>query len=179
MKTRISINTAASICQIRALFTGVGGGSTIAQQLAKNTLLSDERSILRKYQELTMSIAIEQTYTKGFESLTCILTQCISVRMHLVLEAARVYFNKSPNDLDLAESAMLIGLLPAPVRIRRRGNAQYAKRQQTTVLSRMVTNGYIAEQKSAALAEELKYGAGASQVDSGEHRILQKWSSLN
>lgn len=153
---------------VRALFTGVGGGSTITQQLAKNTLLSDERSIFRKYQELTMSIAIEQTYTKDQILDMYLNSVYFGENAFGIEEAARVYFNKSPSDLDLAESAMLIGLLPAPSAYSPiSGNTQYAKRQQTTVLSRMVTNGYITEeQKSAALAEELKYGAGASQVNS-------------
>lgn len=159
----------------RSLFNNVstgsitGGGSTITQQLAKNTLLSEQQTIFRKYQELTISIAIEQKYTKD---------QILDMYLNSVFfggttfgidEAAKFYFNKSPKDLDLAESAMLVGILPAPNAYSPTlGSPTYAKERQTTVLSRMVTNHYISEdQKQAALAETLSYAA-PTQPDQGE-----------
>lgn len=148
---------------MRAAFTRVGGGSTITQQLAKNTLLSDERSFLRKYQELAISVAIEQNYTKD-EILTMYLNSVFYGENAFGIEdAAKAYYNKAPKDLDLAESAMLIGLLPAPNAYSPiSGNAEYAKERQTTVLTRMVRNGYITEEeKTAALAQELVYSEGA------------------
>lgn len=148
---------------LRAAFTRVGGGSTITQQLAKNTLLSDERSFLRKYQELAISVAIEQNYTKD-EILTMYLNSVFyGENAFGIEEAARAYFNKTPADLDLAESAMLIGLLPAPNAYSPiSGTPEYAKERQTTVLTRMVRNGFITEEeKTAALAQELVYGEGA------------------
>lgn len=152
----------------RAAFTRVGGGSTITQQLAKNTLLTDDRNLLRKYQELFMSIAIEQHYSKD-EILTMYLNSVYyGENAFGIEEAARVYFNKSPKDLDLAESAMLIGILPAPSAYSPiSGTMEYAKQRQNTVLTRMVTNGYITEeQKTAALAQELVYGEGAKSENS-------------
>ena len=149
---------------LRAAFTGVGGGSTLTQQLVKNTLLTDDHNYLRKYQELFMSIAVEQNYSKD-EILTMYLNSVYyGENAFGIEEAAKAYFNKTPKDLDLAESAMLVGLLPAPSAYSPiSGNATYAKQRQTTVLTRMVTNGYITEeQKTAALAKELSYGAGAS-----------------
>lgn len=147
----------------RALFTRVGGGSTITQQLAKNTVLSDERSVLRKYQELAVAIAIEQNYSKD-EILAMYLNSVYyGENAFGIDEAARVYFKKSPKDLTLAESSMLIGILPAPSAYSPiSGNMDYAKQRQNTVLSRMVTNGYITEdEKKAAQAETLSYGEGA------------------
>ena len=152
----------------RAAFTRVGGGSTITQQLAKNTLLSDQQTFLRKYQELFMSIAIEQHYTKD-QILEMYLNSVYYGENSFGIEdAAKAYYNKSPKDLDLAESAMLIGLLPAPSAYSPiSGNAEYAKERQTTVLTRMVNNGYItSEEKSTALAQELAYGEGASKSNS-------------
>jgi len=147
----------------RALFTRVGGGSTITQQLAKNTVLSDERSVLRKYQELAVAIAIEQNYSKD-EILAMYLNSVYyGENAFGIDEAARVYFKKSPKDLTLGESSMLIGILPAPSAYSPiSGNVEYAKQRQNTVLTRMVNNGYITEeQKKAAQAEELVYGEGA------------------
>lgn len=152
----------------RAAFTRVGGGSTITQQLAKNTVLSDQRSLLRKYQELAISIAIEQNYSKD-EILEMYLNSVYyGENAFGIEEAATAYFNKSPKDLDLAESSMLVGLLPAPSAYSPiSGSMEYAKQRQTTVLTRMVNNKYISEeQKTAALAQELAYGEGAGNVDS-------------
>lgn len=135
------------------------GGSTLTQQLAKNTVLTSDRNFLRKYQELSIAIAIEQTYTKD---------QILSMYLNSVYygegafgieDAAQTYFNKSPADLTLAESAMLIGVLPSPTNYSPvNGNPEYAKERQTTVLTRMVDNGNITEEeKEAALAEEITY----------------------
>ncbi len=152
----------------RAAFTRVGGGSTLTQQLVKNTLLTDDHSYLRKYQELFMSIAVEQNYTKD-QILDMYLNSVFyGENAFGVEEAAKVYFNKTPAELTLAESAMLVGVLPAPSAYSPiSGNPDYAKQRQTTVLSRMVTNGFITEQeKQAALAEELHYGEGAKAQNS-------------
>lgn len=149
---------------IRAMVTRTGGGSTLTQQLVKNTLLTDQQTFLRKYQELFMSIAVEQNYTKD-QILDMYLNSVYYGENAFGIEdAARAYFNKAPKDLTLAESAMLVGLLPAPsVYSPISGNETYARERQTTVLTRMVNNGYITnDQKNTALAEVLQYGAGGS-----------------
>jgi 1A family penicillin-binding protein len=145
-----------------------GGGSTITQQLAKNTLLSDERSFLRKYQELAVAIAIEQRYTKD-EILEMYLNSVFFGGSTFgIADAAKVYFNKAPKDLDLAESTMLIGILPSPNAYSpTTGNPEYAKERQTTVLGRMVTNGYIKEaDKQTALGQVLAYAPHDESTDS-------------
>lgn len=148
----------------RAFVTRAGGGSTLTQQLVKNTLLSNDHSYFRKYQELFMAIAVEQNYTKD-EILTMYLNSVYyGENAFGVEEAAKAYFNTAPDKLTLAQSAMLVGLLPAPARYSPiSGSVEYAKERQNTVLTRMVKNGYITEeQKAAALAEELVYADGAS-----------------
>ncbi len=160
---------------LRAVMTNVSqgsasayGGSTLTQQLAKNTLLSDEKNYLRKYQELAVSVAIEQNYSKD-EILAMYLNSVYYGENAFGIEdAAKAYFNKSPKDLDLAESSMLIGILPAPSAYSPiSGSPEYAKQRQTTVLKRMVTNGYITEaEKTAALSQDLAYGAGAEAQQS-------------
>lgn len=144
---------------LRALATGVGGGSTLTQQLAKNTVLSDQHSLLRKWQELAVSVAIEQTYSKDQILEFYLNSVYFGENSFGIEDAASAYFGKLPKDLTLAESAMLVGVLPAPSAYSPiSGNPEYAKQRQTTVLSRMVTNGYIKEaDKTVALAEQLAY----------------------
>jgi 1A family penicillin-binding protein len=145
----------------RAVFSagGAGGGSTLTQQLAKNTLLTDQQTFLRKYQELFIALAIEQRYSKE-QILEMYLNSVYYGENSFGIEdAAKTYFGKAPKDLDLAESAMLIGVLPAPSAYSPvSGNPEYAKERQTTVLTRMVTNKYITDaEKQAALGEQLAY----------------------
>lgn len=136
-----------------------GGGSTLTQQLVKNTLLSSERSFLRKYQELFMAMAVDREYTKD-EILDMYLNSVhYGEGAFGIDEAARTYFNKSAAELSLAESSMLIGVLPAPsIYSPINGDATKAKQRQTYVLNRMVEDGKITEsEKDAALAAQLSY----------------------
>jgi penicillin-binding protein 1A len=156
---------------LKALYSNVAsrdatgyGGSTLTQQLAKNTLLSANQTFLRKYQELAVSVAIEQQYTKD-EILDMYLNSVyFGENAFGIQDAAKIYFNKTPKELTLAESSMLVGVLPAPSAYSPiSGSMEYAKERQTTVLSRMVTNKFITEQeKQAALGETLAY---APQTD--------------
>ena len=158
---------------VRALFTGYGGGSTLTQQLAKNTLVGDQHSYLRKYQELTISVAIEQQYTKD-QILDMYLNSVYYGENAFGIEdAARVYFDKKPADLNLAESAMLIGLLPAPSAYSPiSGSAEKARQRQEIVLGRMVTNGYISEsQKEEALTVSLVYADQSQQASIAPHFV--------
>lgn len=143
------------------------GGSTLTQQLAKNTLLTSQKSFLRKFQELSIAIAIERTYSKD-EILEMYLNSVYyGENAFGITDAAKTYFGKTPAELNLAESAMLIGLLPAPSKYSPiSGNAEYAKQRQETVLSRMVDNGVITEtEKQDALKTELVYAPQVSAQD--------------
>jgi len=143
------------------------GGSTLTQQLAKNTLLSSNQTFLRKYQELTVALAIEQTYSKD-EILDLYLNSVYYGEGAFGIgAAAETYYGKPAADLDLAQSTMLIGLLPAPSSYSPiSGNPQYAKERQATVLSRMVDNKVISQAEAdAAKAEELAYAEQGSGVN--------------
>lgn len=135
------------------------GGSTLTQQLVKNTLLSNEKSFFRKYQEVAMALAVDRRYTKD-EILDMYLNSVYYGEGAFGIdEAARTYFNKSAAELDLAESAMLIGVLPAPgIYSPINGDVEKAKQRQTYVLKRMVEDGKITDaERDAALARQLSY----------------------
>lgn len=143
------------------------GGSTLTQQLAKNTLLSSNQTILRKYQELTIAMAIEQRYSKD-EILAMYLNSVYFGNNSFgIQEASENYFNKNASDLTLAESSMLIGVLPAPSAYSPvDGSEKLAKERQNTVLSRMAKNGVIDQaQKVEALAAQLSYAPTKVGID--------------
>lgn len=139
------------------------GGSTITQQLAKNTLLTTEQTLMRKYQELVISVAIENRYSKD-EILAMYLNSVYFGNNSFGIEsAAKNYFGKSPRDLTLAESAMLIGVLPAPSAYSPvTGDMELATGRQDEVLKRMVNNDKISEtERDAASSEVLAYQPAA------------------
>ena len=90
------------------------GGSTITQQLIKNTLLSSEQSYKRKIQEAYLAMQLEQTYTKD-EILECYLnTIYLGENYYGVQVAAKGYFGKELGELTLRECAMLAGTTNSP-----------------------------------------------------------------
>jgi penicillin-binding protein 1A len=153
------------------------GGSTITQQLAKNTLLSSSQTLLRKYQELTVAIAIEQKYSKD-DILDLYLNSVYYGDGAFGIDAAaKVYFGVPAANLDLAQSAMLIGVLPAPSAYSPvSGNPVYAKERQATVLGRMVDNNVITQaQADAAKAEVLTY---APQSDNSINKAAPHFAEM-
>ncbi len=157
------------------------GGSTLTQQLAKNTLLSSNKTFLRKYQELAVSIAIEQQYSKD-EILDMYLNSVyFGENAFGIKDAAKVYFDKKPSELTLAESAMLVGLLPAPNAYSPiSGNEEYARERQVEVLSRMVDNGYITKaEQDKALAEKLTYAKQSNEPNIAPHFVEMVLNELS
>lgn len=151
------------------------GGSTLTQQLVKNNLLTDSKNIVRKYQELSIAIAIERNYSKD-EILEMYLNSVYFGEGAFGIEhAAKAYFNKAPNELTLAESSLLIGLLPAPSAYSPiTGDAQLAKEQQERVLGQMVSTGYVSEaDKAATLGQPLVYTPTETVQQEHAHHFTQ------
>lgn len=153
---------------------GSFGGSTITQQLAKIKLLGNNRSFMRQYQAFSVAVAIENAYEKD-EILEMYLNSVYFGESAFgIEEAAKVYFGVTPDELTLAQSSMLIGLLPAPSAYSPiSGSEKLAKEQQDTVLRRMVENGLITEEeRQNALKEELAYADSAADLnDSAPHFV--------
>lgn len=115
------------------------GGSTITQQLVKNSLLNSNKNILRKYQEIILASEIERRYSKS-EILEMYLNSVYFGQGAFGLEeASKQYFNKDAKDLSLGESTFLVGLLPAPSALSPfSGHLDQAKLRQKEVLSRLI-----------------------------------------
>jgi penicillin-binding protein 1A len=133
------------------------GGSTLTQQLAKNLFLTSERSATRKLAELYLSLQIEQRYGKK-QILELYLNQIFWGHNAYGCEAAaQTYFGKHASDLDLAESALLAGLIPGPELFSPYHSQSRARSRQSLVLHRMLELGLITkEQADAAAAAPLR-----------------------
>ena len=132
----------------------ISGTSTLTQQLVKNAILTNERSILRKIKEAILSIRLEQKYTKK-QILKIYFNEIPYGSTNYGVEAASLnYFGKSTNELNLQELATLAGLPKAPSRYLK--NKDALKERRDFVLRRMHDEGYITkEEKESAQAEEV------------------------
>ncbi len=135
------------------------GGSTLTQQLVKNSLLSSERTVQRKVREIILSFATETMYTKD-QILEMYLNQVPYGGTAYGVEAAtQTYFGKRVKDLSLAESGFLAGLPEAPTTYSPFGAyPERAKARQEIVLEKMEQQNYISkEQKEKATKESLRF----------------------
>ncbi len=127
-----------------AISHNLSGGSTITQQLVKNTLLSNEQTIVRKIKEFILSIQIDRRYSKD-EILQIYFNEIPYGGTAWGAEAgAQEYFGKSVKDLNLLESAILAGLPQSPTYYSPFGAYPEAYKDRTKeVLRQMNLDGYI------------------------------------
>ncbi len=119
------------------------GGSTITQQVVKTFVLSPEKTVKRKIQELILARRLEQTLTKD-EILTLYLNQIyFGHGRYGVEEAARFYFGKPAIELNPGEAALLAGLPQSPERLSPIKHPDAAKGRQTYVLEQLVHRGHL------------------------------------
>ncbi|MBI4119562.1 MAG: PBP1A family penicillin-binding protein [Parcubacteria group bacterium] len=139
---------------LRALITDiikghfVQGGSTITQQLAKNSFLTSERTIIRKIKEIILSVRLERTFSKD-QILYLYLNQIpYGANAYGIEAASQTYFNKSAKDLTLAEAALLAALPKAPTYYSPWGShIDELKDRQKYVLEQMFQLGFIDEEE--------------------------------
>jgi penicillin-binding protein 1A len=129
------------------------GASTITQQVVKTFLLSPEKTVKRKLQEILLARRLEQALTKD-EILTLYLNQIyFGHGRYGVEEAARFYFGKSAAELDAGEAAMLAGLPQSPERLSPWKHPEAAKARQTYVLDQMAKHGHLPEAEAQRLID--------------------------
>lgn len=125
--------------------SGLQGGSSITQQLAKNLFLTPERTLERKIKEAFLSIWLETHYTKD-EILKLYFDRAYMGGGNFgVVAAAEYYFGKEIQDINLAESAMLAGLFKAPTRYAPHVDLAAARGRANVVLTRMVDSKFLSE----------------------------------
>ena len=144
----------------------VAGGSTLTQQLAKNLFLTPERALRRKMEELILALWLEARLSKD-QILELYLNRVyLGAGAYGVEAAAQRYFGKPAARVELAEAALLAGLLQAPSRFAPTNDLDRANRRAATVLRLMVETGKItADEAASALAAPAQLAtAGGSEM---------------
>lgn len=146
----------------RAIFTNIKendfdqGGSTITQQVSKNILFTQERTLARKLGEVFGAFDLEKNYSKNEIFELYVNTAYFGDGYYGIYAASHGYFNKEPKDLSLYEATMLAGVVNAPSVYSPSVNPELAKQRQKLVLNSMLNYGYISDSdKSNVLAESL------------------------
>lgn len=137
----------------------VEGGSTLTQQLVKNGLLTQERTVKRKAQEFFLTMIVEGLYSKG-QILSMYLNQIpYGSTAYGIESASELYFNKPAKELNLAEASLIAGLPQSPTKYSPFGaHPELAKERQKEVLTQMIKNGYINQEEADKTFDlELKY----------------------
>lgn len=148
---------------IRAMFINmkegevVQGGSTITQQLAKNVFLTSERTFSRKVQEMLLSFWLESHFSKE-EIISIYLNRVYLGGGNYGVDAAsHDYFGKSAKDLNVAEAAVIAGLLKAPSRYSPSNSKERATKRAKQVLVNMVNAEKLTEDQRESAVENIIY----------------------
>jgi len=132
----------------------VEGGSTITQQLARNLFLTKKKTLSRKLAEALIALQIERHYTKD-EILELYLNQVyLGHNAYGIESAANLYYGKTAAELDLAESAIIAGLIRGPEIYSPYRNFNGSKIRQVYVINKMLEQGLIDERDGKLSAIE-------------------------
>jgi penicillin-binding protein 1A len=125
--------------------SGIEGGSTLTQQLAKNLFLTQERTLSRKIQEAILALWLERRYSKD-QILELYLNRVyFGSGAYGVEAAAQKYFGKSARFVTLPEAAVLAGLMKSPTRLAPNRNLKGANERAAEVITAMAEQGHITE----------------------------------
>ncbi|HHW58647.1 MAG: transglycosylase domain-containing protein [Bacteroidales bacterium] len=135
---------------------GSGGGSTITQQLAKNLFkrpdnINKIKLIGIKFREWMTAIKLERNYSKDEIIAMYLNTVPFGYQLYGVKSASLYYFGKNPNEIDIDEAAILIGMLKATTRFNPILNPENAKNRRNIVLKQMLKNQFINKEQYDSL----------------------------
>ena len=114
------------------------GASTISQQLIKNTHLSNEKTLKRKFSEIKLTRELEKQYDKNKILETYLNTIYFGDGCYGITTASKHYFNKSPSELNINESAVLAGIIKAPSNYSPVNNYEKCFERKNLVLKEML-----------------------------------------
>lgn len=131
------------------------GGSTITQQLAKNALLSQEKTIKRKLKEAKLSLEIEKNYSKEEIITKYLNTIYFGHSLYGINDACKRLFNKEPKNISIGESAILAGIVKNPLKNSPLNSIENAIERRNVVLKLMLEQGYILEHEYEIALKEV------------------------
>ena len=164
----------------RAIFVNITsgsfsqGGSTITQQIIKNTLLNTDKTVARKLKEWILALKLERQFTKD-QILQIYLNDApFGGTIYGVEEAARAYFGIPAKELTLAQSAYLAAMMPAPTYYSPNGpNRSKLDDRRILVLKKMLEHGRISQaQYEGAVAEKVTFNAVISNSIKAPHFVF-------
>ena len=124
----------------------VQGGSTITQQVVKNALLTQDKTIIRKIKEIILAIKLERVYSKDQILGTYLNETSYGGTIYGVQEASQYFFGVPAKDVTLAEAAYMAALPQAPTRYSPYGNHRdELEGRKNLVLQKMKENGFISD----------------------------------
>lgn len=148
-KEHIGVDPTAMARASVALFKHSGaitqGGSTITQQVVKNTLLSSEQTYVRKLAEILLAIDLEKKFTKAQIMEFYVNSNFYGNQCYGVEAACQYYFGKSASDISISEAAMIVGMSNSPSIYNPVANYERAIEKRNNVLVKMFRAGVISE----------------------------------
>jgi membrane peptidoglycan carboxypeptidase len=141
----------------RAFYTNIRdgqfdeGGSTITQQVAKNVVFNQNKTLLRKLGEIFAAYDLEKNYSKDEIFAFYVNSSYFGDGYYSIYEASQGYYKKDPKDLNLSEATMLAGVPNAPSVYAPTVNPDLAKKRQKHVLNKMVEYGYITQEEANSI----------------------------
>jgi membrane peptidoglycan carboxypeptidase len=154
--THDGVNARATV---RALLSNVEsgeieqGGSTITQQLVKQSLLTADQDFTRKTKEAFLAVRLEKQMSKRQILERYLNTIYLANHSYGIQAAAETYFGVAATELDLAQAALLAGMIRDPIDYNPFADAEVAKERRRIALRRMVEEGHITEDQAAAANE--------------------------
>jgi len=135
------------------------GGSTITQQVVKNALLTQDKTIVRKVEEIILALRLARVYTKDQILETYLNENGYGGTIYGVQEASQYFFGVDAKDVDLAQAAYLAALPQAPTHLSPYGpNKKELDARKNLILSRMKDLGYITpDEYTQAVAEQVQF----------------------
>lgn len=132
------------------------GGSTITQQVVKNTLLTSEQTYVRKCAEILLAMDMEKKFTKAQIMEFYVNSNFYGNQCYGVEAACQYYFGKSALDVNISEAAMIVGMSNSPSKYNPVANYDLSIEKRNSVLNKMYDNGVITnEEKEEAIADPL------------------------
>lgn len=133
----------------------VQGGSTITQQVVKNALLTQNKTIIRKIKEIILAIKLERVYSKDEILETYLNETSYGGTIYGVEEASQFFFGISAKEVSLPQAAYMAALPQAPTRYSPYGNHRdELENRKNLVLLKMKENGFITESEYASATQE-------------------------